>query len=180
MPVVIDILPVAGGRWSLAAHDLPDLDSPSATISGSSAELHDDPDRPAAGVRRLVLTAVAGSSYVDRVLGDDVRSVWAALYQPRDRTEMIAFERRIEPRYADYYADLEAYYSGLFEVGGFAEGYLAELIAFRRPFGAAREFIRSHEPSPDIVLLEDECRTLQRTDAPRHVIWLSRAGTEND
>jgi hypothetical protein len=175
MNVVVDILPTVAGAWSLSAHDLPDLHAPSAAITGESADLHDDPERAAVAGLRLVFAGGLPSPYADRLFANDTESIWCYLYRPRDAAEMLAFADRIEPRYADYYANVDAYYSGLFEVTGLGDAYLGEFIAFRRPLGAAREFILSHEPSPDIVMVEDESRALELADGPRHVIWLSRS-----
>jgi hypothetical protein len=177
MTVVLDVLDTVEGSWSLAAHDLPDLDGPSAVLAGQSANLHSDPLRPP-GVQRLTFRDGRPTPYADERFAADTESIWIYLYQPRDVAAMLEFEDRIEPRYADYYANVAAFYAGVFEVDGLGTGYLGEFIAFRRPVGAAREFIRSHEPSPDIVMIEDECRTLQRPDAPGHVLWLSRPGAD--
>jgi hypothetical protein len=178
MKVVVDIISSASGRWSLAAHDLPDYLAPSATIVGESADVHDDPGRTVDAATRLVLDAAAPSSYAARALDDGIASMYVYLYQPRDLAELTEFERRIEPRYADYYAGLAAYYSGIFTVAGLGEGYVGEFIGFERGVDAAREFINGHEPSPDIVTIEDECTTLQRLDAPRHLLWLGQPGAD--
>ncbi len=178
MKVVLDILGSALGAWSLSAHDFPHLDEPSATILGGSANLHQDPEREADGSIRLVFGGGRPTPYADRILVPDTESLWVYLYRPSDVEEMLRLEERIEPRYADYYAGVAAYYAGVFQVSGLGEGYLGEFMSFRRPIGAAREFTRSHEPPPDIVTIEDECRSVQGSDAARHILWLSRPGSD--
>jgi hypothetical protein len=123
---------------------------------------------------RLVLTEALLTRHVDAALSTGSPTYYVYLYKPKDRNDLLAFERRIEPRYADYYAELGVHYAGLFDVAGMGAGYVAEILSFDRPLAEAKQFVDDYEPSPDIAAIEEECRTLQNREDARYLLWLTR------
>jgi hypothetical protein len=100
--------------------------------------------------------------------------VYAFLYRPKDRDEMLAFERRIEPRYHTFYAERDILYAGVFDVPEISGPYLGEILFFNCDRAQAQHLMDTTEPAQDIAKIEDECRALQDRDQPRYRFWLTR------
>jgi hypothetical protein len=162
------------GAWSVEAYDLPGSKAPSVRFPQRTADLTAGPSDRTAGVTRLVFTGALVTSLAGRVVGESWPVMYVSVYQARDRAAMIEFERRIAPRYQDYYTQHGSFYAGLFDVAGLAGAYLGELIAVNRPLSAAKDFAANHQGPADIAAIEDECRTLQARDLPRYLFWLER------
>lgn len=169
----LDLYSGGEGTWSVEAHDLPEKEQPSARFPFASAELRlQVSDRP--GARQLVLKEALLTPFADIVEDDSTKTIYLYMYRPKDREQTLAFERKIEPRYQDYYAALGCFYAGLFDVEGLTGAYLGEILSFGSPLGEAKRFVESFEPAPDIARIEDECRTLQERELPRYLLWLGR------
>ncbi len=175
MRVSLDLYTDDRGGWRADAYDLPDRSQPSTALPCRTADIAAGGSGAApAGARRLTLNAVLPTPYAARALDGGAPTLYVYVYQPVDRGRMLDFERRIEPRYQEYYAGLGVLYAGVFDVEGVDGECIAEILSFDRPLDEATRFVAEFEPAPDIQRIEEECRTLQRRDAPRHLIWLSR------
>ncbi len=173
LDLYLDLYTSGAGAWSLQAFDLPDGETTSPTLPFSSADLRSVPKKTTSA-KRLAFAEALLTPFASTFMADDVKTVYMYIYQPKDREQTLAFERRIEPRYQDYYAERGCWYAGLFDVDGLAGPYMGEILAFRASLGEAKNFVSGFEPAEDIAEIEDECRTLQERELPRFLLWLSR------
>jgi hypothetical protein len=174
MQLAIDPYSDGQGAWSLEAFDLPDTTTRSARFPDQSAELVIDPQTDSALSTRIVLTEAMLTPLAGHALNGSLPTLYVYVFRPKDRAATLDFERRIQPRYHDYYADLGVFYAGIFDTSSLGSPHLAEILAFDRSLAAAQEFVSSFQPAEDITEIENECRLLQEREQPRHLLWLSR------
>ena len=173
MRVDFDFYVDARGGWKVESYDPPDRTGPSSALPYGSADVAVNAGESPAGARRVSLHGVALNEHSADALRLEATTLQLFAYHPLRRDEMVAFERRIEPRYGDYYAGLGVLYPGVFDVVGLAGPYLGELLLFGWSLAAAKGFAQT-EPTPDIAAVEDECRALQDRSRACHIAWLWR------
>jgi hypothetical protein len=174
MQLAIDLYSDGQGAWSLEAFDLPDTTTRSARFPDQSADLVIDPQTDSAAPTRILLTEALLTPLADGALNGSLPTVYVYVFRPKNRAAILDFERRIQPRYHDYYADLGVFYAGIFDTSSLGAPHLAEILAFDRSLGEAQEFVSGFQPADDITAIENECRLLQEREQPRHLLWLSR------
>ena len=173
MAVVFDLFAEESGDWRLEPDcALPPtlrLDAPFA-----SADVGPPERPPENGAMRLLFDDGLPTPHAERLTEERTRSLLAFIYRPKNRDEMLAFERRIEPRYQDFYAELGIFYAGVFDVPALSGPYLGEILFFARNRPEAQHLMDTSEAAADIATIEDECRALQDRDQPRYRFWLTR------
>jgi hypothetical protein len=174
MQLATDLYPDGQGAWSLEAFDLPDMTRRSARFPDESADLVIGPQTRPAESTRILLTEALLTPLADQAVNGSLPTLYVYTFRPKDRAAVLAFERRIHPRYHEYYADLGVFYAGIFDTSSLGAPQIAEILAFDRSLAAAQEFVSDFQPAADITEIENECRLLQDRDQPRHLLWLSR------
>jgi hypothetical protein len=174
MQLAIDLYSDGQGAWSLEAFDLPDITKRSARFPDQSADLVIGPQPDPAESTRIVLTEALLTPLADQAINGSLPTLYVYVFRPRDRAAVLDFERRIHPRYHQYYADLGVFYAGIFDTSSLGGPHLAEILAFDRSLAAAQEFVSDFEPAEDITKIENQCRLHQDRDQPRHLLWLYR------
>jgi hypothetical protein len=173
MSFAFDLFAEEAGDWHLEAdRTLPPTPPLDATFASADVG---PPEMPLqGGAVRLLFEDGLPTPYAERLTEGSTRSLLAFMYRPRNRDEMLAFERRIEPRYQNFYAELGIFYAGVFDVPAISGPYLGEILFFAGDRRAAQHLMDSTEPAADIANIEDECRALQYRDEPRYRFWLTR------
>jgi hypothetical protein len=173
MAVAFDLFAEESGGWHLE----PDYTLPAGVgfdRTFASADVGPPPTPPESGAARLLFDDGLPTALAVRLTAESTRSLYAFMYRPRDRDEMLAFERRIEPRYQNFYAERGILYAGVFDVPTIGAPYLGEILFFAADRTEAQRLLDTTEPAEDIAKIEDECRALQDRDQPRYRFWLTR------
>lgn len=173
MAVAFDLFAEESGGWHLDADcTLPvGLQSDRAFVSADVGTPRRPPKR---GAARLLFEDGLPTAHAARLTASSTRSLLAFMYCPKDRDEMLAFERRIEPRYQNFYAGRGILYAGVFDVPAISGPYMGEILFFDGNRAEAQNLMDTTEPAEDIAKIEDECRALQDRDQPRYRFWLTR------
>jgi hypothetical protein len=172
MAVAFDLFAEESGDWHLEDWTLPPI--PPLDVTFASAAVGPPQRPPQSGAVRLLFDDGLPTPHAERLTEGSTRSLLAFMYRPRNRDEMLAFERRIEPRYQDFYAELGIFYAGVFDVPAISGPSLGEILFFAGDRQEAQMLMDKAEPAADIAHIEDECRALQDRDQPRYRFWLTR------
>jgi hypothetical protein len=174
MAVAFDLFANASGGWQVEA----DCALPSGLLPVGASPLSADVGSPQMPSRsdaaRLLFEDGLPTPYAGRLTAQSTLSLLAFMYRPKAREEMLAFERRIEPRYQTFYAERGILYAGVFDIPQVEGPYLGEVLFFASDRATAQHLMDTTDPPEDILEIEEECRALQDRDQPRYRFWLTR------
>jgi len=171
--VTLDLYPGAGGRYPTEIRVGPGR--PWGGLAAQTASLYlENPPALSAGARRLTFHPA-----VDYPLGlEPMRGtsglLYAYIYRPTDHEAILAFDRRINARYSEFFMTAGEYAAGTYDVEGLAVpciGELARIDAASRTEWTERS--STLELPADIEAIIAECRLLQDRSYERYVIWMT-------
>lgn len=171
--VTLDLFPDSGGRyavdWKIG------LGQPWAELSGATANLYLSAPPPLEhDCRRLAFHEAVRYPHGLQPLVESRGSIQVYIYRPVDRETILAFDRRINVRYVEFFDPTGEHAAGTFDVLGLSSPCIAELAAMEAPSRAEFERITSGLQIPeDIEAIVTECRALQDRSWERYVLWLT-------
>ena len=138
----------------------------------ASADVSALDEEPAKGDRLLRFVQAVASPLERRAL-DRGRLLSVYVYQPRDRDEILAFDRRITERYTEFFAEHGELYAGTFLCEELGSAWVAEWTGWLADDREAASALIDPSTYPaDIAAIVEECRSLQNRDRERYVLWL--------
>jgi hypothetical protein len=171
--VTLDLYPGAGGRYPTEIRIGPGL--PWADLAAESASLYlEDPPAPVAGLRRLSFRPAVAYPLGLEPLRGTRGLLYVYLYRPTDHDAILAFDRRINARYSEFFVTAGEYPAGTYDVEGLSAPCIGELARIDAASRAEwNERSAALEVPADIEAILSECRELQDRSYERYVIWMT-------
>ena len=120
----------------------------------------------------LTLDSVVSSPIAERF--DTNGLVQVAWFRPHDVEEICAFDRRITARYTEFCSSIGEHYVGTFECAQLGGDVVAEVAWFdQHDFDEVDAVQSAVELPADVDAIITECRSMQRTDAPKYALDLT-------
>jgi hypothetical protein len=134
------------------------------------------PATPPVGEHAVLQFVMASPSPLGHgVVGGPHDALVAFAYHAHDDGALLAFDERITDEYTRFYATRGIRYAGVYRVEAHDLGLVCwgEILAYDGVHTVEEgDRLGNQDLPPNIVAIEDECRTHQDRAAPRVVLWL--------